>query len=120
MPLLYGGASAVSPQASGATAPFALSPPRPTLIFPVSKLPRSLPLILPFGLPAAGYPASARWPVFRFQIFSCSPRKCPTGGFRMPAEMITQFIQILVAAIRQILPHPRTQRGFVRQTEFPF
>ena len=38
----------------------------------------------------------------------------------MPAEMITQFIQILVAAIRQILPHPRTQRGFVRQTEFPF
>ena len=34
--------------------------------------------------------------------------------------MITQFIQILAAAIRHILPHNRAQRGFVRQTEFPF
>ena len=38
----------------------------------------------------------------------------------MPAEMITQFIQILAAAIRQILPHTRPQRGFAHQIEFPF
>jgi hypothetical protein len=30
-----------------------------------SVLPRSLPLILPYGLPLAGCPASTRWPVFR-------------------------------------------------------
>ena len=42
----------------------------------------------------------ARWPMFRFpasdfrfQNFFCSPRKCPTGGFRMPAEMITRFLK---------------------------
>jgi hypothetical protein len=38
----------------------------PAFRSPLSKLPRSLPLILPIGLPAAGYPASARWPVFKF------------------------------------------------------
>ena len=38
----------------------------------------------------------------------------------MPADMITQFIQILTVAIRQILPHTRPQRGFAHQTEFPF
>jgi hypothetical protein len=57
---------------------------------------------------------------FPLSIFFCSPRKCPTGGFRMPADMITQFIQILTVAIRQILPHTRPQRGFAHQTEFPF
>ena len=35
-------------------------------------MPPSLPLISPFGLPAAGYPASARWHVFNF----------PASGFR--------------------------------------
>jgi hypothetical protein len=31
----------------------------------------------PFGLPSAGYPASARWHVFRFQVsgFSSPPKK---------------------------------------------
>jgi hypothetical protein len=38
----------------------------------------------------------------------------------MPAEMITQIIQKLAVAIRQILPHTRPQRGFAHQTEFPF
>jgi hypothetical protein len=36
--------------------------------FQVSGLPPSLPLMSPSGLPAAGYPASARWHVFRFQF----------------------------------------------------
>ena len=59
-------------------------------------------------------------PLARVQISFCSPRKCPTGGFRMPAEMITQILQKLTVAIRQILPHARPQRGFAHQTEFPF
>jgi hypothetical protein len=33
----------------------------------------------PFGLPAAGYPASARWHVFRFQV----------SGFRSPLFLPT-------------------------------
>jgi hypothetical protein len=35
-----------------------------------SSLPPSFPLMSPFGLPLAGYPASARCHVFRFQILS--------------------------------------------------
>jgi hypothetical protein len=38
----------------------------------------------------------------------------------MPAEMITRILQKLSVAIRQILPHTRSQRGFAHQTEFPF
>ncbi len=34
--------------------------------FKISGLPPSLPLMSPFGLPSAGYPASTRWHVFRF------------------------------------------------------
>ena len=48
----------------------------------------------------------ARWPMFRFpasdfrfQNFFCSPRKCPTGCFRMSPEMITNFIQILASVL---------------------
>jgi hypothetical protein len=37
---------------------------RPLACVQVSGLPRSLPLISPFGLPSAGYPASPRWHVF--------------------------------------------------------
>ena len=36
--------------------------------FPVSGLPPSFPLMSPFGLPSAGYPASARWHVFQFPV----------------------------------------------------
>jgi hypothetical protein len=40
-----------------------------------SVLPRSLPLILPCGLPLAGCPARARWPVFRGEArFYPAPR----------------------------------------------
>ncbi len=56
---------------------------RPFACFPASarwhlfsaalRLPRSLPLISPFGLPAAGYPASARWHVFRFPVSTPNP-----------------------------------------------
>jgi hypothetical protein len=38
----------------------------------------------------------------------------------MPVEMITQILQKLTVAIRQILPPTRPQRGFAHQTEFPF
>jgi hypothetical protein len=38
----------------------------------------------------------------------------------MPGEMITQILQKLTVAIRHILPHPRPQRGFAHQIEFPF
>jgi hypothetical protein len=34
--------------------------------------------------------------------------------------MITQILQKLTVAIRQILPRTRPQRGFAHQTEFPF
>jgi hypothetical protein len=38
----------------------------------------------------------------------------------MSVEMITQILQKLTVAIRQILPHTRPQRGFAHQIEFPF
>jgi hypothetical protein len=38
----------------------------------------------------------------------------------MPGEMITKFVQKLVAHIRQILPQSRSKRLFRRQTEFSF
>jgi len=38
----------------------------------------------------------------------------------MSAEMITQILQKLTAALRQFFPHARLQRGFAQQTEFPF
>jgi len=38
----------------------------------------------------------------------------------MPAEMITQILQKLTVAIRQILPHTHPQRGFAHHIEFPF
>ena len=67
---------------------------RPVAWFPASpcwhvfsaalRLPRSLPLISPYGLPAAGYPASPRWHVFpspvsgfRFQVSASSPLRDP-------------------------------------------
>ena len=51
---------------------------RAFVFFPIhsqilSGWPPSLPLMSPFGLPSAGYSASARWHVFRFQISGFSP-----------------------------------------------
>ena len=43
-------------------------PPWATTFDSLLRLPPSLPLMSPFGLPSAGYPASARWHVFRFQV----------------------------------------------------
>ena len=43
------------------------------------RLPPSLPLMSPSGLPSAGYPASARWHVFRSQV---SGLRFPVSGFR--------------------------------------
>ena len=45
--------------------------------FKFSGLPPSLPLMSPFGLPLAGYPASARWHVFRFPVSSFFPFGSP-------------------------------------------
>jgi hypothetical protein len=42
-------------------------------------LPPSLPLISPFGLPAAGYPASARWHVFMYAGFKRIAPEQDTG-----------------------------------------
>jgi len=42
-------------------------------------LPHSLPLISPFGLPAAGYPASARWHVFMYAGFKRIAPEQDTG-----------------------------------------
>ena len=39
----------------------------------ISGLPPSFPLMSPFGLPLAGYPASARWHVFQFQVCLVTP-----------------------------------------------
>ena len=44
-----------------------------------SGLPPSLPLMSPYGLPSAGYPASPRWHVFRFQV---SGFRFQVSGFR--------------------------------------
>ena len=46
-----------------------------------SGLPPSLPLMSPFGLPSAGYPASARWHVFTFHVsgFFSPCRRCRSG-----------------------------------------
>ena len=41
-----------------------------------SALPPSLPLMSSFGLPSAGYPASARWHVFSISAFSFVPHVC--------------------------------------------
>ena len=43
------------------------------------RLPPSLPLMSPSGLPSAGYPASARWHVFRSQV---SGLRFQVSGFR--------------------------------------
>ena len=58
--------------------PYCGCPPWATLLTRCSaslRLPPSLPLMSPFGLPSAGYPASARWHVFRSQVFLPPPRK---------------------------------------------
>ncbi len=49
----------------------------------LSGLPPSLPLMSSFGLPSAGYPASARWHVFRFASFAPSQ---PTQANPSPAS----------------------------------
>ena len=59
------------------------------------RLPPSLPLMSPYGLPAAGYPASARWHVFVPELAILPPRSPrlrvrPSaftlhGGIRRPA-----------------------------------
>jgi hypothetical protein len=48
-------------------------------------LPRSLPLVSPFGLPSAGYPASARWHVFP------PPRPCESPSSRQTARSRLNF-----------------------------
>ncbi len=55
-----------------------------------------------------------------FQKKIRSPRKCPTGGFRMPAEMITRFLQKLVRTIRQFLVPSRSASDSPHQSEFRF
>jgi len=50
-------------------------------------LPRSLPLVSPFGLPSAGYPASARWHVFRHPVSGLSlPSSVPHSGAKFQAS----------------------------------
>ncbi len=53
------------------------TPPSPSsYCFQLSGLPPSLPLMSSFGLPSAGYPASARWHVFSISAFSFVPDGC--------------------------------------------
>ena len=57
---------------------------------------------------------------FRFQKTFCSPRKCPTGRFRMSPEMITKLIQILGFVGGAIHLRKQTPSHFSRQMEFHF
>jgi len=87
-------------QVSGLNSPVpplrASAPPREILY----ALPPSLPLMSPFGLPSAGYPASARWHVFRF-----------LPPFRVP-------VRVLLPARRRCAP----DFGSARRSDpgFPF
>jgi len=57
------------------------------------------------------------------KIFSekiCSPRKCPTGCFRMFPEMITKLFHLLLAGSASIRPLHGFQRRFEWQSEFLF
>ena len=49
----------------------------------ISGLPPSFPLMSSFGLPLAGYPASARWHVFRSPVSSL---RLPASGFQFPVS----------------------------------
>ena len=54
--------------------------------FQLSGLPPSLPLMSSFGLPSAGYPASARWHVFSsFLRASCMPDSSASLPSKIPA-----------------------------------
>ena len=59
------------------------------------RLPPSLPLMSPYGLPAAGYPASARWHVFApAQLIHRLPRaappsELPCGSLSRPSPKIS-------------------------------
>jgi len=76
--------------------------------------------------PFAWFPASARWHVFRFQVSSFrfflppSPRRCPTGCFRMFPEMIAKLFHLLLARSAFIRPLLVFQRRFTWQSEFLF
>jgi hypothetical protein len=49
-----------------------------------------------------------------------SPRKCPTGGFKIPAEMITKLFHILFSSSPFIGTPNRFQTRFEWQSEFLF
>jgi hypothetical protein len=74
----------------------------------------------PIPRPAFRFPASA----FQLSVFFCSPRKCPTGCFRMPGEMFTKLVSLLAAIVRHqitvIRPQSVFQKRFEWQSEFLF
>ena len=73
----------------------------PTLGTPLTRysaslrLPPSLPLMSPFGLPSAGYPASARWHVFapaeliRRISRPAPPSELPCGSLSRPSPKVS-------------------------------
>jgi len=70
----------------------------------------------PSQRPLACVPVSS----FQFQIFSSSPRRCPTRVVRVAGEMITHILRLIESAIRLIHPQNRLQPVFVKQSEFVF
>jgi len=61
-----------------------------TFAFQVSGLPPSLPLMSPFGLPLAGYPASTRWHVFKSLRLQVSPPfRFPSASPRLRVSLIS-------------------------------
>jgi hypothetical protein len=56
--------------------------------------------------------------IFSEKIYS--PRKCPTGAYRLSPEMITKLFHLLIAGSALIRPPNGFQKRFEWQSEFLF
>jgi len=88
-----------------ANASASICPIRGQKIFPLSALPRSLPLMSPFGLPSAGYPASARWHVFRFSSPPSLRPRAPAGESPIRGQ---NFLSAFLLCLRALLSLTRS------------
>ena len=68
------------------------------------RLPPSLPLMSPYGLPSAGYPASARWHVFApaHLALSGSLRESPERLPKPPGSRETIWFGFISSQISQL------------------
>ena len=94
--------------------PFSPVPPRLCARY-LYALPPSLPLMSPFGPPSAGYPASARWHVFRSPDSDFSPRPIRVH----PSPFAGQHSPLRASApLREIFPLRSPVSGFRSRLAF--